>query len=58
MRAGSRSKRIGVDVLDLIEAGSATEKASSIRALGEGLVLGPIASPNIGQIPSPLSLLQ
>ena len=56
VRAGSRSKRIGVDVLDLIEAGSATEKASSIRALGEGLVLGSYRFTEYRSDPKPVVL--
>ena len=56
VRAGSRSKRLGVDVLDVVEGRSATERSTAIRALAEGLVLGSYRFTEYRSAPKPNAL--
>ena len=56
VRAGSRSKRLGVDVLDVVEGRSAAERSSAIRALAEGLVLGSYRFTEYRSAPKPVAL--
>ena len=56
VRASSRSKRAGVDVLELIEGRSAADRASAIRSLAEGLVLGSYRFTEYRSDPKPVAL--
>ena len=56
VRAGSRSKRLGVDVLDVVEGRSAAERSSAIQALAEGLVLGSYRFTEYRSAPKPVAL--
>ncbi len=57
VRASSRSKRAGVDVLDLIEGRTAAERASAVRSLAEGLVLGSYRFTEYRSDPKPVALV-
>jgi len=56
VRAGSRSKRVGIDVLGLLAGSSVSERATGVRALAEGIVLGSYRFDDYRSSPKPLPL--
>ena len=56
VRAGSRSKRLAVDVLDLIAIRASGDLPRGIRALAEGLVLGSYRFTEYRSDPKPVVL--
>jgi len=56
VRAGSRAKRIAVDASDLLSEGAAAERATALRALAEGLVLGAYRFTEYRSEPKPVAL--
>lgn len=56
VRSGARSKRLGIDVSELLEGRSASEKSSALRALAEGLVLGSYRFTDYRSAPKPVAL--
>ena len=56
VRAGSRSKRLAVDVLDLISIRASGDRPRGIRALAEGIVLGSYRFTEYRSDPTPITL--
>ena len=56
VRAGSRSKRLAVDVSDLLDQRAAAERTTALRALAEGLVLGSYRFIEYRSEPKPVAL--
>ncbi|CAB4954708.1 unannotated protein [freshwater metagenome] len=56
VRAGSRSKRLAVDVSDLLDQRAVAERTTALRALAEGLVLGSYRFIEYRSEPKPVAL--
>ena len=56
VRAGSTSKRLAIDVLDLVGDRASGDRSGSIRALAEGLVLGSYRFTEYRSEPKPVAL--
>lgn len=56
VRAGARSKRLAVDVLELVASHDASERSAAVRALAEGIVLGSYRFTEYRSAPKPVAL--
>ncbi len=56
VRAGARSKRLAVDVLDLVSGRAAADRTTAVRAVAEGVVLGSYRFTEYRSAPTPSPL--